>query len=342
MSLEILQILMYLVVAAAVVMYVVLDGFDLGVGALHLFTANDQERRIFLNSIGPFWDGNEVWLIIIGGALFVGFPDVYATVFSGFYIYFMVFLAGIIFRAVAIEFRSKRPSKKWRNIWDFVFWFSSIAIIFDAGIILANLIKGVPVDANRELYYPFIKLFSPYTIIVSLMTIFLFTLHGNHFLLMKTEGKLQEKLHRWTKRTTPLFVFFFLVVTIWTWIQFPYMIARYFQYPAFILAPILMVAAIVAMIFCTRKGYHGFSFLCTLTTIALLFVLFAIGYFPNLVISTLDPANNSLTLYNASSSEVTLAVALIICLIGVPLVLAYGAIIYHAFRGKTKLHDHSY
>lgn len=341
MTMEILQILMYLVVGAAIVMYVVLDGFDLGVGALHLFVRTDRERRIFLNSIGPFWDGNEVWLIIIVGGLFVGFPEAYAVVFSGFYNFFMVFLCGIIFRAVAIEFRSKHPSKAWRSIWDFIFWISSLAIIFDAGVILANLIIGVPVTGAREFYYPFFALFSPYSILVSLLTISLFTLHGNYFLLMKTEGELQAKLYRWTKWTISLFVFFFIVATIWTWISHPYMLRPFFDFYPLMIVPLFMFIGIIAMILFTKQGRHGLAFLCTLITIALLFSLFGIGYFPNLLVSSLNP-NFSLTLFNASASATTLTVALIIALIGLPAVFAYGAVIYHTFRGKTRLHDHSY
>ena len=332
---------MYLVLSAAVIMYVVLDGFDLGVGALQIFAGSDENKRIFLNSIGPFWDGNEVWLIIISGGLFVGFPDVYGVVFSGFYVLFMVFLSGIIFRAVAIEFRSKRPSAFWRNTWDGVFWLSSLIIIFDSGIILGNLIQGVPVDATRELYFPFWDLFTPFTLLIAALSISLFTLHGNNFLLMKTEGELSEKLRSWTPWTTLVFCVLLIVVTLWAWTGHSYMIDRFLLYPLFSLVPIAMVLAIIAMAIATHYRKYGLSFFCSMITIVILFSLFAIGYFPNIVISNISPDFN-LDLYNASASQTTLTVALIIAVIGLPMVFSYGWLIYHVFRGKTQLHEHSY
>lgn len=341
MTLEVMQILMYLVVSGAIIMYVVLDGFDLGVGALQIFGGSDENRRVFLNSIGPFWDGNEVWLIIIAGGLFVGFPDVYAAVFSGFYILFMIFLCGIIFRAVAIEFRSKRASPFWRNAWDGVFWLSSLIIIFDSGIILGNLIQGVPINEARELYFPFMHLFTPFTLLIAALSIALFTLHGNHFLLMKTEGKLSERLHSWTPWTTSIFCFFLVIVTLWAWSQHSYMLIPFYKYPIFSLVPLLMVGSILGMTVFTRRKLYGWSFFCSMLTIVILFSLFAIGYFPNIVISNISP-DLSLDLYNSSASETTLTVALIIACIGLPLVFIYGWLIYHIFRGKTRLHDHSY
>ena len=341
MTLELLQILMYLVVGAAIVMYVVLDGFDLGVGALHLFARKDEDRRIFLNSIGPLWDGNEVWLIIIGGALFVGFPDAFGAVFSGFYTLFMVFLCGIIFRAVAIEFRSKHQSSRWRSTWDTMFGLSSVVMIFGSGIILGNLIIGVPIDASREIFWPFWDLFKPYPIAIGIFAIFLFVLHGNHFLLMKTEGDLQEKIYSWTPWTTSIFIVSFIGITLWTWFGYPFMVTRFMEYPIFMLVPLAMALSIISMVVFTAKKRHGWSFFCTMTTITILFVLFAIGTFPNVVTSSLTPVFD-LTLYNASSSYTTLVVALIITLIGLPFVFGYGWLIYHIFRGKTKLHEHSY
>ena len=160
MSIEVLQILAYLIVGAATVLYVVLDGFDLGVGILQIFAGKDDNRRIFLNSIGPFWDGNEVWLIAIVGALFVAFPDVYAILLSGFYLLIMVLLLGIILRAVAIEFRSKEESLTWRYFWDTVFWFASVIMTFTAGVLLSNLMTGLPITADRELIYFFKRDFS--------------------------------------------------------------------------------------------------------------------------------------------------------------------------------------
>ena len=342
MSLEILQILVYCLLGIAVTFYVVLDGFDLGVGSLQIFAGEDRNRRIFLNSIGPFWDGNEVWLIVIVGVAFVGFPDVYASLLSGFYELLMIFICGIVFRAVAIEFRSKLPSLRWRYTWDFIFWFASLVITFGAGIALANLIKGVPIDADRELYYPFHKLFVPYSVFFGFFSIFLFAMHGNIFLLFKTDGYVQDRLRAWAPYTLSLFIVTFIVLTFWTWIECPHMLDHFVTYPLFFIVPVILICAIIAMCFFIAKHSYGWSFLMSMITIILLFSLFAIGTFPNIVISTLGSGALSLTLFNASSSYLTLSITLIIACIGIPLVLGYGWLLYHIFRGKTELHDQSY
>ncbi len=342
MELQFLQILAYLLLGAAVTFYVVLDGFDLGVGSLHLLVRGDKNRRMFLNSIGPFWDGNEVWLVIIVGVMFVAFPDMYAIVLSGLYLLLMCFLSAIIFRAVAIEFRSKHPSKAWRSAWDIVFWLSSIFITFGAGVALGNLIKGVPVDATRELYYPFHCLFTGYPVCVGISSIILFAMHGNHFLLMKTEGELHKQLRRWIPYTIALFIIALVIMTIWTALEFPYMHDHFIEHPLFWAVPLLLVLVIGTMCVFTAKRCHGWAFLMSMLTITLMFVLYMMSTFPKLIISSLGKETLSLTLYNASSSYTTLAVTLIIAALGVPLVLAYGWVLYHIFRGKTQLHEHSY
>ena len=342
MTLEILQLLWYMVVGAAVIFYVMLDGFDLGVGSIHYFARTDRDRRIFLNSIGPFWDGNEVWLVVIGGALFVGFPDVYAVSFSGFYTMLMILLAGIIARVCGIEFRSKHESTNWRAFWDGVFCFSSIAMTFGIGILLGNLVRGVPIDANRELYYSFWALFTPYTIGIGLLSIALFAMHGNNFLLMKTEGTLQNNL----RRKAPFFILAFtillIVMTLWTWKAHPYMTTRYLEYPLFCLVPALFFLLLILMTKALQKLKYGLAFIYSMLSIAFLFCLFAIGTFPNLMISSINKELYSLTLFNASASQTTLQVACTIAIIGLPLVLAYGFCLYYIFHGKTTLHDQSY
>lgn len=341
MSLEILQLLWYIVLGISIVMYIILDGFDLGVGSLHIFTKTDKEKRLFLNSIGPFWDGNEVWLIIILGGTFVGFPDVYAVVLSGFYTLFLLMMMSIIFRAISIEFRSKMPTKTWRSFWDTVFWLGSLGITFFAGVILANFVQGLPVGSDRELYYSFWRLFTPYAICMGVLSICLFAMHGNIFLLMKTEGALQKKLYKWMPKTTALFCLFFLITTFWTWVDFPYMIKRFLLYPEYWLVPTFLVASLLTMMFFIWAKRFGYAFLFSMLTIASLMFLFMVGTFPNIIISTIDKAYH-LTLWNASASYTTLAVVLVVAAIGVPMVLGYGFFIYSVFRGKTELHDHSY
>ena len=174
--------------------YALLDGFDLGVGALHLFTKTDEDRRIMLNAIGPVWDGNEVWLVTGGGALFAAFPIVYATVFSGFYFAFMLLLAALIFRAVAIEFRSKQPMRWWRQMWDCGFFGGSVLSGFLIGVAMGNIAWGVPIDARGEFAGTFLGLLHPYALLLGVTTVALFMMHGAIYVVMKTEGSLHDRL----------------------------------------------------------------------------------------------------------------------------------------------------
>ena len=186
--------------------YAMLDGFDLGIGALHLFTKDDKERRVMLNSIGPVWDGNEVWLVTGGGALFAAFPNVYATVFSGFYLALMLLLASLIFRAVAIEFRSKQPMRWWRQMWDIGFSVGSIVSALLIGVALGNIAWGVPIDANGEFAGTFLGLLKPYPLLVGVTTVALFMMHGAIYGVMKTEGALHDKLRGWAMNCIIFFV----------------------------------------------------------------------------------------------------------------------------------------
>ncbi|MCF7806355.1 MAG: cytochrome d ubiquinol oxidase subunit II, partial [Simkaniaceae bacterium] len=213
MELATMQILWYLVLCASVIFYTMLDGFDLGVGCLHLFAKADYDRRIFLNAIGPIWDGNEVWLVIIGGALFAGFPIAYAAIFSSFYTLLMIFLAGIIARAVAIEFRSKHESRAWRSAWDIVFFVGSLVITWGAGVVLGNLILGIPIDGNQVFHGNFWAFINLYSVIVGFLAVSLFMLHGLIFLLMKTEGELHDRLRNWIKPSMTFFIAMFVIAT---------------------------------------------------------------------------------------------------------------------------------
>ncbi|MFA6542665.1 MAG: cytochrome d ubiquinol oxidase subunit II, partial [Bacteroidota bacterium] len=179
-----LNFIWFILIGVLLTGYAILDGFDLGVGSLHLFTSTDDERRIMINAIGPVWDGNEVWLVTGGGALFAAFPDVYATVFSGYYTAIMLLLAVLIFRAVAIEFRSKQPMKWWRQMWDVAFSVSSITIALLMGVALGNTIVGVPVDHSKDFSISFFALLNPYAVLVGITTVSLFMMHGAIYAVM--------------------------------------------------------------------------------------------------------------------------------------------------------------
>ncbi len=321
--------------------YAMLDGFDLGVGALHLFTKTDEERRVMLNAIGPVWDGNEVWLVTGGGALFAAFPNVYATVFSGFYLAFVLLLVALIFRAVAIEFRSKQPMRWWRRMWDSGFACGSVLSSFLIGVAMGNIAWGVPIDARGEYAGTFWTLLQPYPVLLGITTVALFTMHGAIYALMKTEGPLHDKLRSWINHTIIFFIICYAVTTMATLLYVPHMAARVRANPwlfSIALANMLAIANI------PRDIHHGRdwrAFLSSCLAMIALMGLFGLEMYPNLVLSNPDAAN-SLTIRNAASSPKTLGVMLTIALIGVPIVLAYTVSIYWIFRGKVKLDKMSY
>ena len=322
--------------------YAVLDGFDLGVGMLHLFSKKDEERRLMLNSIGPVWDGNEVWLVTAGGALFAGFPDVYATICSAFYLPIMVLLTGIIFRAVAIEFRSKQPMAWWRWTFDILFSFASFIIAFALGAAMGNLIHGIPLDANKEFIGTAFDLFQPYHLLIGAFTVALFAMHGAIYILMKSEGELHAKMRAWVNPSIIVFTLLYALSTMATLIFEPHMVEAMRERPFFFIVALINILAVANIPREVSLGRDGRAFLCSSLNIVCLLALYGIGTFPNAVRAVNDPSELSLTLWNASSSETTLKILLIIALIGIPLVIAYTLAIYTIFRGKVKLESTSY
>lgn len=335
-------VLWYLVVIASIVNYAMLDGFDLGVGMLLPFTSEDRERRIFINAIGPVWDGNEVWLVIVMGALFAGFPLVYAKLLSSFYTPIMFLVFALIFRAVAIEFRSKRPSPVWRKMWDILFASASVVIAFSVGLALGNFVEGIPLNAEFEYTGGVILNFlRPYSVLVGILTLSLFALHGAIFLSMKTEGELHNKLLAWIKPLMVGFLVAYMVTTTATLIYESHIVARLQRYPALFLIAIVNMVVIASIPVSIQRRRFGWAFLGSCGNIALLLTLFACGMFPTLIRSSIDPAY-SLTIFNTAASLKTLIVLTIMAGIGLPLVAAYMSWVYRIFRGKVILDDHSY
>ena len=321
--------------------YAMLDGFDLGVGALHLLVPRDRDRRVLMNAIGPVWDGNEVWLVTGGGALFAAFPLVYAKVFSGFYLAFMALLCTLIFRAVAMEFRSKQPMRWWRAMWDISFSAGSIGAALLIGVTLGNMAWGIPLDAGHEYTGGVLDLLHPYALLVGLTTVALFSMHGCIYLLLKTEGELHDRLRSWVNKTIVIFIVCYGLTTAATLLWVPHMVSAFARSPWLYVVPVLNLLAILNI---PRQVHHGrdfraFVFSCL--SVALLMVLFGIGMYPEMVHSAPLPAH-SLTIYNAASSRNTLGNMLIIAGVGMPMVLAYTASIYWIFRGKVELDDNSY
>jgi cytochrome d ubiquinol oxidase subunit II len=335
-----LNLVWYILVGILLAGYAVLDGFDLGVGALHLLAKKDEHRRIFLNSIGPVWDGNEVWLVTGGGALFAAFPQVYATVFSGFYLAMMLVLFSLIFRAVAIEFRSKRSERAWRQFWDVSFSVASIASSLLFGIALGNVIFGVPLDASGEYGGSFLGLLHPYPLLTGLATLALFMMHGAIYLVLKTEGEVRDLVRGWVNNTIIFFVIAYATTTMATLVYLPHMTGAFRAQPLLFAVPLLTMLAIANIPREIHHGNDGRAFLSSAATILGLMALVGLGLYPNLVIAT--DAERHLTLYNASSSAGTLRTMLVIAAIGFPLVLAYTISIYWIFRGKVRLDSTSY
>jgi len=294
-----------------------------------------------LNAIGPVWDGNEVWLVTGGGALFAAFPNVYATVFSGFFMAFVLLLVALIFRAVAIEFRSKQPMRWWRQMWDIGFSAGSVLSSLLIGVAMGNIAWGIPIDERGEFAGSFWSLLHPYSLLLGVTTVALFMMHGAIYALMKTEGALHDKLRGWINQCIVFFIVCYAVTTMATLLYVPQMAARLRANPwlfSIALANMLAIANIPREI---HRGSDWRAFLSSCAAMITLMGLFGLEMFPNLVWSNPNPAH-SLTIYNSASSPKTLGIMLTIAAIGVPVVVAYTVSIYWIFRGKVKLDRMSY
>jgi cytochrome bd ubiquinol oxidase subunit II len=337
-----LNVVWYVLFVIIIAGYLIMDGFDLGVGILHPFLAKDDtERRISLNSIGPVWDGNEVWLVLGGGALFAAFPMVYASLFSGFYAAMMLVLLVLILRTVAIEFRSKRPSPRWRSLWDWVFFGSSLGIALLLGVAFGNIMEGVLLDAEGNIGGTLLNLLNPYALLVGVTTVFMLATHGAMYLSMKTEGDLLARDKRWMPRLMVVFFMLNTILVIWTIAAHEMIADRYLQQPWLAIFPAAALTAVIVAWFMVQRGRYFVAFLLSSAMIAGLLFSAAIGLFPNLLVSSIDPAYN-LTIFNAASQANTLTVMLIIAVIGMPFVLLYTAGVYYFFRGKVQLSSQSY
>ena len=333
--------LWYLVIGALFTGYAILDGFDLGAGAWHLFFRKEQSRRIALNAVGPVWDGNEVWLVIGGGALFAGFPVVYATLFSGLYLSFMLFLFFLILRAISIEFRSKEKMKWWRQMWDVTYSISSIMLAFLLGVVLGNVLQGLPFAENTDINVPLPQALNPFAILVGLTTLVLFMTHGGIYLLMKTEGRLFDKIGRLTKRALFVFIILFALTSLATLIYFPHLSDRFENTPWLFIVPILGVLSIANIPRLLSKAKYFPAFIFSAFSMAFFLMVVAIELYPSILISSIDPQYD-ITVYDAAASTKTLRIMLGFVAIGGPLVLAYTYFVYRTFRGKVILDETSY
>lgn len=331
----------FLVVGGLFSGYAILDGFDLGAGAWHLFFRTEENRRIALNAIGPVWDGNEVWLVIGGGTLFAGFPEVYASLFSAMYIPFMLFLLFLIFRAVSIEFRSKEPMKWWRQMWDINYSISSIMLAVLLGVVLGNVLIGMPLDEDFVFRGHWLQFINPFSVLTGLTTLALFMVHGALYLLMKTEGRLYVQLTVLVKSAIRFFVLAFALTTVYALVFIPHLSDDFRSAPILFGLPLLTFGTIALIPRLVRKRQFRWAFVASSAVCALLLMLVAVEVYPIVLRSTIDPAN-SLTVTNSAASDKSLRIMLTIAAIGAPLVLAYTVFVFYTFRGKVRLDENSY
>lgn len=315
--------------------YAVLDGFDLGAGVLYLFSKTEEERAILRNSIGPLWGGNEVWLVAGGGAFFAAFPRAYATVFSGFYLAFILFLFALIFRAVSLEFRSKQPMAWWKRLWDAGFAASSVLAAFLLGVVGGNLVWGIPLAGDGEYAGTLLGAIHPFSILSGLATVAIFTVHGGNYLMMRTDGAVREGLRKRTEKNFWIFLFCYAVLAAGAAFFVPHMRGVFKKYPILGLILLSNAVAVAAVYLESKRGRDLNAFLSSCAVISTLAMILAAGTFPHLVFSLPRP-EWSLTVYNASSSPKTLSIMLLIAAIGMPLAAGYTAFVYWVFRGKTR------
>jgi len=339
-----LNIIWFLLFGVLIIGYAILDGFDLGVGVIQLFTKDENEKRININSIGPVWDGNEVWLLTGGGALFAAFPIVYATVFSGFYLAFMLLLTALIFRAVSFEFRkySEKPGEKKR--WDLAFGLGSLVPALLFGVALGNILRGLPVELKDEKVVSsisFLGLLNPYALLVGVLSLVLFTMHGAIYLSMKSTGRQRDRMISWINNTWIAYVVLYSIATFATFFVAPYLFKNMLGSLVFWFMFILLFVAILFIPVAARMKKFGLAFISSSVMIAMMIGLAALSLFPRLVPSSIN-LENSLTIYNASSTPKTLTTMLIIALIGMPIVIGYTIFIYRIFRGNVLITKDSY
>ncbi len=327
----------FVLIAILYIGFFVLEGFDFGVGILMPFLSKDSapdktdhKRRILINTIGPHWDGNEVWLLTAGGATFAAFPQWYATLFSGFYLALLLLLLALIARGVALEYRSKDASPRWRALWDWLIFLGSALPALLIGVAFGNLVRGVPIDADMNYVGGFFNLLNPYALLAGAATLTAFTLYGAIFISLKTDGELRQSARAAARRLWLIVVLVLLALLTATYFETDF-VARLGVNPGVI--PLTGMVAILLSGYFVNKNREGWAFFTTAVSIAFSLVTAFLYMYPRVMISSLNDAW-SLTIFNASSSPYTLKVMTIVAIIFVPIVLAYQAWSYWVFRKR--------
>ena len=316
--------------------YFFLEGFDFGVGVLLLFVSRDDlDRRVVINTIGPVWDGNEVWLITAGGATFAAFPLWYATVFSGFYLALFVVLAALIFRGMAFEMRHRSTSERGIRWWDrAIFWGSALPALL-WGVAFADFVHGVPVRVDATIGGTFFDLVKPYALLGGLATLALFTLHGATYLGLKTDGDVRIRAHAVAERIAP--VTFLIVFAFFAW---TYQSSRTMHHTGLVppLLPIIGLLALAAVGWLVRDRLEGWAFIATAFTIVAFFATLLLNLYPNVLVSSISP-NYTLTIVSTASHPYTLEVMSWVALIFTPFVLLYQGWTYWIFKKRVRRPD---
>ncbi len=338
MSYEFLQILWFILIAVLWIGFFFLEGFDFGVGMLLPFLGKkDEERRAIINAIGPTWDGNEVWLLTAGGAMFAAFPHWYATMFSGFYLALFFLLVGLIIRGISFEYRSKDANPKWRNRFDWMIAIGSFLASLLLGTAFANLARGVPINADMMYTGNLFTLLNPFGLLGGLTMVTVFLLYGATFLTLKLEGEMRERARELSKKLYIASAVVVILLAVFTYIETD-ITTKIGVDPGFI--PVASVVAMLVVIFFINRKMEGWAFVTVALHIVLTQVAFFTLMFPRVMISSTNPAW-SLTIYNASSSQYTLTVMSIVALVFVPIVLVYQGWTYYMFRERIKTDKNS-
>jgi len=317
----------FILVAVLWTGFFVLEGFDLGVGMLNISVGRDElGRRAVINTIGPLWDGNEVWLIVAGAAIFAAFPSWYATLFSGFYLAFVLLLVALILRGVSFEYRGKRPDHRWRQTWSILLAVASLVVPLVIGIGLGNLISGTPINSHQEYAGSFWDLFRPYPILAGVTLVAVCVMHGGTFIAMKTDGGVRIRATRAARRVAAVTALLVLAFISYTHVEAG---GGAFLNPVELLACIAVIAA--ALLAWDRR--EGWAFAATATTMALTIVTIFVDLYPRVMVSSISPAYD-LTVYNTASPPYTLKVMTVVALVLLPVVLGYQAWTYYVFRKR--------
>ncbi|PIC77788.1 cytochrome d ubiquinol oxidase subunit II [Sporosarcina sp. P19] len=321
----------FILIAVLFIGFIFLEGFDFGVGMSTKFLArNDLEKRVVMNTIGPVWDANEVWLITAGGAMFAAFPHWYATAFSGFYLPFVVLLLAFIIRGVAFEFRNKVDSKAWVKTWDWAVFIGSILPPFLFGVFFTSLIRGLPIDGDMNMYASFTSFINVYTVIGGVTFVLLSYLHGLLFIGLKTVDDLRERANAAARKVYALTGVFLVLFIIFTYLD-----TDAFTDHGAILIPMygLTVVLYGLLFFFLKTKREGLSFTMTGLVLIIVMASFFIALFPNVMISSMDPAFN-MSIADAASGDYSLKIMTIVAFTMVPIVLAYTIWSYYVFRKR--------